>query len=169
MPPDGSRAEEALSRISREILPGSIREGHTSHHPRHTPSARPEGRGVASDATFRAWREDGTVRDGGPSTTGRRSPRRSEPAGQGGRDRTVLCQMRRCCIHSGCIKCKYDAAKGTKKTQRRGQMPIPAGRQANQFSMAGKPLYTSSQSGHLTQMISRNTRPPGRFCGRPVP
>ena len=27
MPPDGSRPEEAPSRISREILPGSIREG----------------------------------------------------------------------------------------------------------------------------------------------
>jgi hypothetical protein len=36
MPPDGSRPEEAPSRISREIIPGSIREArHTirSKHP----------------------------------------------------------------------------------------------------------------------------------------
>ena len=30
MPPDGSRPEEAPSRISREILPGSIREVHVT-------------------------------------------------------------------------------------------------------------------------------------------
>jgi len=41
-------------------------------------------RGVASDATFRDLREDGAVRDGGPSTAGRRSRRQSEAAGQEG-------------------------------------------------------------------------------------
>ena len=73
--------------------------------------------------TFRVSHEDGAVRDGGPGAPGRRSPRRSEPAGQDGRDRTVLCQVPGCCIHSGCIRCKHDAAKGTRNRSDEARCP----------------------------------------------
>ena len=63
------------------------------HWCRHTYATRLQRRGVASDATFRVWREGGAVRDGSPSTAGRRSRRQSEAAGQDGRDRTVLRQL----------------------------------------------------------------------------
>ena len=42
---------------------------------RHATLTWVEGRGVASDATFRVRREDGAVRDGGAATAGRRSRR----------------------------------------------------------------------------------------------
>ena len=76
---------------------------------------RLQGRGVASDATFRAWREDGAVRGGCPGTAGRPTRRQSEPAGQDGRDRAVLRQVPGCWVHSGCIRRKHDAGKATKK------------------------------------------------------
>ena len=57
----------------------------------------------------------GAVGDGGSGTAGWRPRRRSEPAGQDGRDRTVLRQMPGCCAHSGCVRRKHDAARGTKK------------------------------------------------------
>ena len=85
------------------------------HQPRHTFSYDWQRCGVASDATFRAWREDGAVRDGSPGTAERRSRRQSEPAGQDGRDRTVLRQVPGCCVHSGCVRRKHDAEKATKK------------------------------------------------------
>jgi hypothetical protein len=69
------------------------------HDLRHTAALRMERRGVASDATFRRSCEDGAVRDGSPSTAGRRSRRQSEAAGQDGRDRTVLRRLPACCIH----------------------------------------------------------------------
>ena len=93
----------------------------TPHVLRHTCAMTLQGRGVASDATFRAWREDDAVRDDGPETVGRRVPPRSEPAGQDGRDRTVLRQVPGCCSHSGCIRCKHDAAKGTKNRSDEGR------------------------------------------------
>jgi integrase/recombinase XerD len=90
------------------------------HWFRHSAATRWQGRGVASDATFRRRREDGAVRDGAPGTAGRRSRRQSEPTGQDGRDRTVLRQMLRWCVHSGCIRCKHDAVKATKKRSDEG-------------------------------------------------
>jgi integrase len=84
--------------------------GWTPHWFRHSHASALQRRGVASDATFRNLREDGVVRDGGPSTAGRRSRRQSEAASQEGRDRTVLRQLPACCIHSGCIRRKHDAA-----------------------------------------------------------
>ena len=63
-----------------------------------------------------------------------------------GRDRTVLRQLPACCIHSGCIRHKHDAAKAA-KAQRRGQMTLPAGRHVDPFSMVGKPLPTSLDAG----------------------
>ena len=54
----------------------------TPHTLRHTAMALLQGRGVASDATFRFRREAGAVGDGGPGKAGWRSRRQSEPAGQ---------------------------------------------------------------------------------------
>src|SRR4029077_1586173 len=68
-------------------------------------------------------REDDAVRGCCPGTAGRRSPRQSEPAGQDGRDRTVLRRKPGCCIQSGCIRCKHDAAKETKKRSDEGRYP----------------------------------------------
>ena len=96
----------------------------TRPHPhmlRHTFVTTMQGRGVASDATFRAWHEDGAVRDAGPSAAGQRSRRPGEPAGQGSRDRTLLSQMPGCCIHSRCIKVQHDAARATKKRSDEGR------------------------------------------------
>ena len=60
-------------------------------------------------------------RGGCPGTAGRRSRRQSEPAGQDGRDRSVLRQVPGCCVHSGCIRRKHDAAKATKKRSDEGR------------------------------------------------
>ena len=91
------------------------------HDLRHTTATLLQRRGVASDATFRAWREDVAARDAGPAGAGRRSRRQSEPAGQDGRDRTALRQMPGCCIHSGCIRVQHDAARATKKRSDEGR------------------------------------------------
>ena len=42
------------------------------------------------------------------------------------------------------------------KTQRRGQIPLQAGLNADPFSMVGKPLPTSLQSGTDLATIARN-------------
>ena len=86
----------------------------TTHVLRHTFGTTLERRGVASDAMFRVRREDGAVGATGPGATRRPSRRQGEPAGQDGRDRTVWRQMPRCCVHSGCIRRKHDAARATK-------------------------------------------------------
>ena len=93
----------------------------TPHTLRHAFITAAQGRGVASDATFRLRREAGAVRGCCPGTAGRRSRRQSEPAGQDSRDRTVLRQMPGYCVHSGCIRRKHDAAKATKKRSDEGR------------------------------------------------
>jgi hypothetical protein len=49
MPPDGSRAEEVPSRISREILPGSIWEGRVTRSTANTQrlTGRPESPAIS--------------------------------------------------------------------------------------------------------------------------
>ena len=96
----------------------------TRAHPhmlRHTYVTTMQGRGVASDATFRAWREDGVVRAAGPGAAGRRSRRQSEPTAQEGRNGTVLRQMPGCCIYSRCIRAPHDPADATKKRSDEGR------------------------------------------------
>jgi site-specific recombinase XerD len=89
------------------------------HTLRHAFITAAQRRGVASDATFRVRREDGAVRDAGPGADGRRSRRQNEPAGQDGRDRTALCEMPGCCVHSRCIRAPHDAADATKSAATR--------------------------------------------------
>jgi integrase len=81
---DGRRLDRhGAGRIVRKVARrAGIAKTVTPHTLRHAFITSYEGRGVASDATFRAWREDGAVRDGGPGTAGWRSRRPSEPAGQ---------------------------------------------------------------------------------------
>ena len=119
--PITSRRYDGLWAHIGRVLPWVRTQQISMHWIRHTSLTWVEGRGVASDATFRAWREDDAVRDDGPETVGRRVPPRSEPAGQDGRDRTVLRQVPGCCSHSGCIRCKHDAAKGTKNRSDEGR------------------------------------------------
>ena len=108
-----------------EILDGARRraglEHATCHQLRHTCLTRLQRRGVASDATFRVWREGGVAGAAGPGAAGRRSRQRSEPTGQVGCDRTVLRQMPGCCVHSRCIKVHHDAAKATKRRSDEGR------------------------------------------------
>jgi integrase/recombinase XerD len=87
----------------------------TPHTLRHAFITAAQGRGVASDATFRGWREGGAARDAGPGAVGWRSRPPNEPAGQDGRDRTVLRQMPGCCVHSRCTRVQHVAARATKK------------------------------------------------------
>jgi integrase/recombinase XerD len=113
----GARMDRhAATRRLRHLAQASgLRAKIHPHMLRHTFVTTMQGRGVASDATFRVRREDGAVRGGCPGTAGRRSRRQGEPAGQDSRDRTVLRQMPGCCVHPGCIRRKHDAAKATKK------------------------------------------------------
>jgi integrase len=59
------------------------------HDLRHTGNTLTEGRGVASDATFRTWRGDGPVWDADPGPAGRPTRPQSEAAGQDRYDRTM--------------------------------------------------------------------------------
>jgi integrase-like protein len=112
------------------------------HDARHTAGTVLQRRGVASDATFRVRREDGAVRDGDPGTAGRDRASRANPQARRPWQESVASDarmLRPLWLHQTQAWC----GKGDEKSQRRGQMPIPAGRQADQFSMAGNPLPTS--------------------------
>lgn len=85
------------------------------HDLRHGAATLLQGRGVASDASLPARREDGAIRDTDPGLAGQRPRRQSEPAGQTGRDRTVLLPSPGCGIQSGCIGYLDDAAEATKR------------------------------------------------------
>jgi hypothetical protein len=121
------------------------------HMLRHTFVICTEGRGVASDATFRARHEDDAVRGCCPGTAGRRSRRQSEPAGQDSRDRTVLRQVPGCCVHSGCMRCKHDTAKATKKRSDEGRCHY-------------RPVVTLTHSAGL---VNRSLPVPWRHEARP--
>jgi hypothetical protein len=108
---DATHWDDVVMRLGHEHL--------RRHDLRHTGLTWMERRGVASDATFRVRREDGAVRGRCPGTAGRRTRRQSEPAGQDGRDRAVLRQVPGCCVHSGCIRRKHDAAKQRKSAATR--------------------------------------------------
>jgi hypothetical protein len=66
-----------------------------------------------------------------------------------------LRQIPGCCVHSGCIRRKHDAGKSNGKAQRRGEMPLPAGRHADPFSGVGKPLPTSLTAGVPVHVVSQ--------------
>ena len=113
---DRHGAERIVRKVARRA---GIGKAVTPHTLRHAFITAAQGRGVASDAIFRVWREDGAVRDGDPGVAGRRSRQQSERAGQDGRDRTALRQMQGCCVYSRCIRRKHDTAKATKSAATR--------------------------------------------------
>jgi integrase/recombinase XerC len=114
-------AMTTCGRASADACPGVATQGISTHWIRHTILTWVQGRGVASDATFRTWREDGAARDAGPGAVGWRSRPPNEPAGQDGRDRTMLRQMPGCCVHSRCIRVQHVAARATKKHSDEGR------------------------------------------------
>jgi integrase len=82
---DGRRLhpDTITSRFNRLVDLAGVRRIRL-HDVRHTYATLGQRRGVAFNATFRAWREDGAVRDDGPHTAGRRSRRPSETRRPGG-------------------------------------------------------------------------------------
>ena len=102
-----------------EVLAGARRRAGlahaTCHELRHTCLTRLQRRGVASNATFRVWCEDGVAGATGPGAVGRQAGRQTKRTGQAGCDRTVLRRMPGCCVHSRCVKVHHDAANATKK------------------------------------------------------
>ena len=131
---DGRRLDRhGAARIVRRVTRRAGIAKHVGPHTlRHAFITAAQRRGVASDATFRAGRQAGAARDGGLETWGWRASGQSEPAGQDGRDRTVLHQVPGCCVHSGCISCKHDAAEETKRRSDEGRCPYqPVARQTH--------------------------------------
>ncbi len=91
------------------------------HMLRHTFVTTMQRRGVASHASFSAWREDGAIRDAGLGITGtgtslQRKTSRSESC-----NRSKLLPAPRCDIWFGCTAGPPDAAKATAKAHQRGQ------------------------------------------------
>ena len=91
------------------------------HDLRHTHATILQGRGVASDATFRARREDGAVREWRSGYSWVAIATTEQTRRPGRCDRTMLRQMPGCCAHSGCIRHKHEAAKATKKRSDEGR------------------------------------------------
>ena len=112
------RYDHLWERLGR-YLPWVRAQQISMHWIRHTTLTWVKGRGVASDATFRLWREDGPAGNAGPGVVGWRSRPPNEPAGQDGRDRTMLRQIPGCCIHSRCIRVQHVAARATKNAATR--------------------------------------------------
>ena len=125
-----------------------------AHEGRHTAVSIMKRRGVASDATFRYWRED----DGASNPAGALSPPLTasmrEITGQGGSARTRMHQMQRRCIQFRGVRCQHVASSSTSKPQRRRQMRHLAVGRAEVFSMVGNPLPTSCSNGVPLQEIS---------------
>ena len=122
--PEGGPLRESNWKRSVGWTAATVAIGRTQfrvHDLRHTAASVWQGRGVASDASFRLRREAGAIRPGRPGTVRRRSRRQSELAAQGGHDRTALRQMPGCCAHSGCIRRRRDAVKATKKRSDEGR------------------------------------------------
>ena len=117
--PYSTRGVRAM--LARYAAKAGLAHNMPPHRLRHFLFTWLKGRRVALDATFRVWREEGAARDGASGAARRRSRPQGGPAGQGGRDRTVLRQMPGCCVHSGCIRRKHDAAKATKKRSDEGR------------------------------------------------
>jgi integrase/recombinase XerC len=135
------RYDHLWQRLGRH-LPWVRAQQISMHWIRHTTLTWVEGRGVASDATFRVRREDGAVRDSGPGTAARRSRRQSEPAGQ----EAVTGQCCARCQDVASILVASDASMLRRKQRKSAATradALPAGRHADPFSKVGKPLPTS--------------------------
>ena len=86
----------------------------------------------------------------------------ANPAGQDGRDRTVLRQVPGCCSHSGCIRCKHDAAKGTKNRSDEGRcLYRPVTRLTHSAWLVNRslPVSTGTSPQHVVQKILKHDTP----------
>ena len=125
----------------------------TTHVLRHTFGTTLERRGVALDAMFRVRREDGAV---GVPVRARRGGHRGDRANPQARTAvTGQCGVR--CHDVASTLVASDASmmrQEQRKSQRQGQMPLPACRPANPFSIVGKPLPTSFRQGHDLVLVA---------------
>ena len=127
----------------------------TTHVLRHTFGTTLERRGVASDAMFRVRREDGAVGATGPGAT--RRPSLADRANPQARTAVTGQCGARCHDVASPLWCRSDASmmrQEQRKSQRQGQMPLPACRPANPFSIVGKPLPTSFRQGHDLVLVA---------------
>ena len=135
------RYDHLWSRIGR-YLPWVATQGISAHWIRHTILTWVEGRGVASDATFREKRQD--------TRPALQLPQPSRRAGrirqQGGDD--LRCQhpvvstqtmLQPLLLHPATPMMRQMQ----RKARRRGEVPLPPVRQAQAFGRVGKPLPTS--------------------------
>jgi hypothetical protein len=146
-PISSRRYDHLWVRIGRQ-LPWVRTQQISMHWIRHTTLTWVQGRGVASDATFRTRRED----DGAGDPAGALSPpltaSTQETADQGWPARIQLDQMQRRGIQFRCVRCQHVASSSTLRQQRRGQMRHLAVGRAEVFSMVGNPLPTSCNFGY---------------------
>jgi len=129
--------------------------GFTAHMLRHSHATDMEGRGVASDAIFRIWREDGAVRDSSFGSPAARSDRRRETPGQ--RAVTGAGCTRRHDVASSLVALLDRLLRTTQRQKpinedRRSHLSLP---QAEVFSMVGKPLPTSFRRGVPIEVVAR--------------
>jgi len=117
------------------------------HQFRHSFAHDWQGRGVASDATFRDRRKDDGAGDPAGGLSQPLTAYTRETADQRGSARTRLQQMQRRCIQFRCVRYKHVASRSTSKRQRRGQMRHLAAGRAEVFSVVGNPLPTSFDGG----------------------
>ena len=124
------------------------------HQLRHAHATELEGRGVASDATFREKREDT-----------RPALQLPQPSRQAGRIRQQSGDDLRChhpvestqtmlqplLLHPATRMMRQMQ----RKAQRRGEMPLPPARQAQVFGRVRKPLPTSFNSGVSIEAVRR--------------
>ena len=135
------RYDHLWSRIGRH-LPWVATQGISSHWIRHTTLTWVEGRGVASDATFREKRQDTRPALQLPQPS-RRAGRVRQQSGDDLRchhpvasNQTMLQLL---LLHPATRMMRQMQ----RKAQRRGGMPLPPARQAQVFGRVGKPLPTS--------------------------
>jgi integrase/recombinase XerD len=163
----------------------------TAHTLRHTAAMRLQRRGVASGATFRNLREDGTVRAASPARLGDEQDGRAKPAGQDTCDRTVPRWMPRCCIQSCCISAHNNAAEATKNRSDEGRChhrlvgtlthsawlvnrslpvstPAPTPRSSRSGSATSRPTPPRSTSTPTSPSRRKHSRGPPRSTPSPA-
>jgi integrase len=74
-----------------------------AHRLRHSAATAIQRRGVASDATFRSWREEGDAGDSGGALPLPATDSSRETAGQSESIRTILHRTQRCLIQFRCV------------------------------------------------------------------
>ena len=146
--PGGWRLDRhGAGRIVRKVARrAGISKNVGPHTLRHAFITAAQRRGVASDATFRSRREDGAIRDAGPGAVSGERDDGTNP--QVTSVVTGRCYFRCQDVAFILVASEFSMMQQEqRKTQRRGQMPPPASRHADPFSMVGNPLPTSFDAG----------------------